>query len=111
LQRRRGYLDAKVQQAKDARGNLLLEKEDGDFTYRAGCTFFINPENKEIHWVIRTAGTIANNDELDRMRRYLTGDNLPKLNAFAINDPQSLGLSTKHSRDEPFALLHDQGEA
>jgi len=111
LQRRRGYLDPKVQQTKDAPGTVLSAEENGDFTYRAGCTFFINPENKEIHWVIRTAGTIASDDELDRMRRYLTGDHLPNVNQFAINDPQSLGLSAKHGRDEPFALLHDQSEA
>jgi hypothetical protein len=110
LQRRRGYLDPNVQKAKDTTGTILPEEENGDFIYRAGCTFFINPGNKEIHWVIRTAGTIASNDELDRMRGYLTGDNLPNVNEFAINDPQSLGLSTSHVRDEPFALLHDQSE-
>jgi hypothetical protein len=111
LQRRRGYLDPQIQAAKDASFMPLDEDDQGDFTYRAGCTFFINPENKEIHWVIRTAGTIANNDELERMRAYLTGDNLPCANEFAINDPKSLGLSTVHGRDEPFALLHDQPEA
>jgi len=111
LQRRRGYLDPAIQAEKDTSPMPLDEDDQGDFTFRAGCTFFINPENKEIHWVIRTAGIISSNDELDRMRAYLTGDNLPCANEFAINDPKSLGLSTRHGRDEPFALLHDQAEA
>lgn len=88
----------------------LDRNELGDFTYRAGCTFFVNPETKEIRWVVRTAGTITDDRELERMRRYLTGDHLPNLNEFAISDPGSLGLSLKEGRDEPFALLHDHVE-
>lgn len=110
LQRRKGYLDPKEQERKDKSRTRLHRDETGDFTYRAGCTFMINPETKEIRWVIRTAGTISDNDELDRMRRYLKGDHLPNRNEFAINDPRSLGLASGAGRDEPFALLHEHPE-
>ena len=99
-----------MQELKDKPGSKLSKNEDGDFTYRAGCTFMINPKTKEIRWVIRTAGTIIDDDELDRMRRYLKGDHLPNRNEFAINDPRSLGLASGAGRDEPFALLHEHGE-
>lgn len=108
LQRRRGYLDPIEQEAMDAPGMTHGSDETGDFTYRAGCTFLINPENKEIRWVMRTAGTINDNGEMDRMRRYLNGGNLPNRNEFAVSDPETMGLqSGSQGRDEPFALLHD----
>lgn len=112
LQRRRGYLDPNKQAKMDRLREKQLDREEhGDFIYRAGCTFFVNPETKEIRWVIRTAGTVADDGELERMRSYLTGEQLPNLNEFAISDPGSLGLTLGESRDEPFALLHNQGEA
>tara|TARA_R110000751_G_scaffold288076_4_gene393297 strand:- start:152449 stop:154674 length:2226 start_codon:yes stop_codon:yes gene_type:complete len=110
LQRRRGYLDPEKQKKMDRTRKPLSRDEHGDFTYRAGCTFLINPENKEIRWVMRTAGTIVADSELERMRRYLTGDNLPNLNEFAITSPATMGLASTTMRDEPFALLHDQHE-
>jgi hypothetical protein len=110
LQRRRGYLDPEKQKKMDKSKKRLARDMDGDFTYRAGCTFLINPENKEIRWVMRTAGTITDDNELERMRSYLTGDDLPNLNEFAITDPGSMGLATSTGRAEPFALLHDQIE-
>ena len=53
-----------------------------DFKYRAGCTLLIDPEEMQIRRVIRTPGTVADDDELDRMRRYLL-DGLTPPNAFA----------------------------
>jgi hypothetical protein len=94
----------------DAPGMSHGSDVNGDFTYRAGCTFLINPENKEIRWVMRTAGTIKDDSELDRMRRYLGGGRLPNRNEFAVSDPETMGLqSGSRGRDEPFALLHDLG--
>lgn len=111
LQRRRGYLDPQIQKTMDAPGTTHERDETGDFIYRAGCTFLINPENKEIRWVMRTAGTINDDNELERMRTYLTGNQLPNRNEFAVSDPQTLGLrSGGEGRDEPFALLHDSAE-
>lgn len=109
LQRRRGYLDFKKQHQMDAPGSRHERSVSGDFTYRAGCTFLINPENKDIRRVIRTAGIITDDNELERMRRYLTGESLPNRNEFAITNPRSMGLTSGRGRDEPFALLH--GEA
>ena len=110
LQRRRGYLDPIRQQKMDQPGTHHNKDEKGDFTFRAGCTFLINPENKEIRWVMRTAGTITEDIELDRMRSYLTDEKLPNRNEFAITDPSSLGLAPAQGRREPFALLHDHEE-
>jgi hypothetical protein len=95
-QRRRGYFDRKRQEQADATGNV---SDDGDFVYRAGCTLLMNPVTMEVRRVIRTPGDIADNDELERMRRFLTEGGLEPGNAFDI------ARNTLNAR-EPFALLH-----
>lgn len=109
LQRRRGYLESKKQREEDEGKGKMKYDVHGDFTYRAGCTLFINPATKDIHWVIRTAGDIANNDELDRMRRYIQGEHVPLANAFASTDPVSLGLAGDRPGRDQFARLHLSG--
>jgi hypothetical protein len=52
-----------------------------DFKYRAGCTLRIDPEKTQIRRVIRTPGTVADDGELERMRRYLL-DGFAPPNAF-----------------------------
>jgi hypothetical protein len=58
----------------------------------------------EIRRVIRTPGTVANDDELDRMRRYLL-DGLTPPDAFQ-------GIAGRFGGNtEPFAFLHShEGE-
>jgi len=107
LQKRRGYLDPEDQRKRDSGAKKISRRDEGDFIYRAGCTFFINPQNREFRWVIRTAGTIADDAELERMRKYLTGESMPTHNEFAIMDPAMLGLAGGKDRREPFAMLHD----
>jgi hypothetical protein len=101
-QRRRGYFDPAVQKQKDAPGSPE-PADSGDFKYRAGCTLLINPVTMEVRRVIRTPGTIADDRQLERVRRFLTEGGLEPANAFY------------RARDivnarEPFALLHRAGE-
>jgi hypothetical protein len=107
-QRRAGYFDKAKQQAKDRQPGPW--DDHADFKYRAGCTLLIDPENTKIRRVIRTPGTVADDNELDRMRRYLLGGLTPP-NAFdgiasRFGDHARFGETV-----EPFALLHSQGGA
>ena len=103
LQRRRGYVDPAAQADRDS-GHVEMEAKDfGDFRYRAGCTVLIDPANKRIRRVIRTAGTIIDDKALNRQRAFLRGEQLVPTNAFDKPGPQ---LDTK----EPFALLHKYGD-
>jgi hypothetical protein len=100
-QRRRGYFDPTKQEAKDK--GPASPSDDGDFRFRAGCTLLIDPQTMTVRRVIKTAGDIADNDELKRVRRFLTGDLEPG-NAF---DRARAAMTAR----EPFALLHRDGEA
>lgn len=102
-QRRRGYFDPDEQKKKDAPGTVFQPGDNGDFRYRAGCTLLIDAVSMEVRRVIRTAGTIADNAQLERMRRFLTEGGLEPPNAF------DLARASLHAR-EPFALLHRHGE-
>ncbi|WP_292226805.1 hypothetical protein [Mesorhizobium sp.] len=101
-QRRHGYFDAAEQKRMDRRGNTKFVRP-GDFSYRAGCTLIINPSDLSVRRVIKTAGTIADDKELGRIRSYL-GGGLEPANAF---DSARQLLKAR----EPFALLHRDGEA
>jgi hypothetical protein len=107
-QRRRGYFDPQEQERVDAGRGPLPAGEHGDFTYRAGCTILIDPSTQEVRRVIRTDGTIADGEALDRVRRYVTGEAAVTGNAF----DSGLVLSRLRSsgRGEPFALLHQEME-
>ncbi|HEX2188537.1 MAG TPA: hypothetical protein VHG51_06535 [Longimicrobiaceae bacterium] len=100
-QRRRGYFDEKRQAEMDAPG--AVQVDDGDFRYRAGCTLLINPTTMEVRRVIRTPGTVADDAQLARVRRFLTGGGLEPGNAFEF---ARLAMGAC----EPFALLHRDGE-
>jgi hypothetical protein len=102
-QRRRGYFDPDKQKKMDSVGANLGNQDSYDFVYRAGCTLLINPGNKEVRRVILTAGTIADDSQLERVRRFLVEGGLEPGNAFEI------ARKTLHAR-EPFALLHRDGE-
>ena len=95
---RAGFLDKKKQEHMDSQP-FAWNDPDRDFKYRAGCTLLIDPEQMEIRRVIRTPGNVADENELDRMRRYLL-DGLSPPNAFAGVAERLEGSS------EPFAFLH-----
>ena len=61
--------------------------------------------------VIRTPGTIADDDELDRVRRFLLGERRHRGNAFDAGLAPSLRRRDDDARDEPFALLHQLEES
>lgn len=104
LQRRRGYMDEKLQAQRDI--GPIDPKDRGDFTYRAGCTLLIDPAKRIIRRVIKTPGGIAGDRgdaALKAQRRYLSGEHAEPLNAFYSDAP--------HPRErERFALLHRRGE-
>lgn len=100
-QRRRGYFDPQKQKDID-QGNINVPSRH-DFIYRAGCTLIINPAAMEVRRVIRTPGTIADNEQLERMRKYLVGGAAAAANAFETK-------ASGYHADEPFALLHSEVE-
>jgi hypothetical protein len=102
-QGRAGYFDKEIQKVKDQTPNAD-DDPDRDFKYRAGCTLLIDPQEMQIRRVIRTPGTVADEDELDRMRNYLL-EGLAPPNAFA---PVSERFAASA---EPFAFLHSHGSA
>lgn len=95
---RAGFFDKEKQKDKDATPGAWADAER-DFKYRAGCTLLIDPAGTQIRRVIRTPGTVDNEDELDRMRHYLLNGLSPP-NAF---EPTAARFSASA---EPFALLH-----
>ncbi|TMU57490.1 hypothetical protein [Flagellimonas algicola] len=103
-QRRRGYFDPLVQEEKDKNG--VTPGEDGDFTYRAGCTIIINPTSQEIRRIIRTPDTIRSNQELNRLRDFIMGDDGVVGNSFNAG----FVAQNESHRDEPFYMLHKQTE-
>jgi hypothetical protein len=101
-QRRDGYFDAGIQQQMDAGGQ---ERIPPDFIYRAGTTIVIDPATREVRRVIRTPGTIADDREMERVRRFRMGEHEGG-NAFDGGLWRSLRFERDDDRDEPFALLH-----
>jgi hypothetical protein len=100
---RAGFFDKEIQKARDQRPGAFNDA-DRDFKYRAGCTLLIDPEEMQIRRVIRTPGTVADEDELDRMRDYLLGGLTPP-DAFApVTDRFAANA-------EPFAFLHSHDGA
>jgi hypothetical protein len=101
-QRRDGYFDETEQATIDTPGRGRRRKPD--FSYRAGATILIDPSTSEVRRVIRTPGTILDNDELGRVRRFLLGgggyDN-------AFDGGLALSLRDPDRRREPFAMLHE----
>jgi hypothetical protein len=60
--------------------------------------------------VIRTPGTIADNAELARVRRFLVGGDDTSGNAFDGGMGVSLRDRPAGGREEPFALIHQLEE-
>jgi len=98
---RAGFFDKDKQKTRDQLPDAFNDPER-DFKYRAGCTLLIDPQEMQIRRVIRTPGTVADEDELNRMRDYLLGGLTPP-NAFA---PVTGRFA---ANAEPFAFLHSHG--
>lgn len=109
-QRRRGYFDPAEQKSKDASSTPLPDDEEGDFVYRSGCTVHVDTATQAIRRIIRTPGTIADNAELERMRRFVSGETGASGNAFDVGLRRSRRLAFAGTRREPFAMLHQQQE-
>jgi hypothetical protein len=101
-QRRRGYYDAARQREMDKSETVFAEEDRGDFIYRAGCTLLLDPIAMKVRRVIRTPGSIDDDAQLERVRRFKT-EGLEPPNAF---DSASTALDTA----EPFAMLHKSQE-
>ena len=109
-QRRRGYFDRSLQRRMDDRDNPPPRLDPPDFIHRAGCTVLIDPRTAEVRWIIRTHGTIVDEGELDRVRRFLQGESGVVGNAFDAGLRESLTQDSPYTRQEPFALLHQLAE-
>ncbi len=109
-QRRRGYYSAEVQDEVDE-GKRKPPK--ADFVFRGGCTLLINPDTAEVRYCIYKR--IQSKNRLDRMRRYLLGQEGPPLSATYFGDARQVyfeqltalpGESAQDLPAEPLALLH-----
>jgi len=110
-QQRWGYFDPKVQAKMDGvKPGSRTRLKKPDFIFRAGCTALVDSRTSEVRRVMQTPGTVADPDELNRVRRYLTGEGDIVGNAFDANLPESLSLGERRLRDEPFAFLHQLEE-
>lgn len=105
-QRRDGYFDLEVQKQMDAAG---ATGGLPDFIYRAGATIVIDPATREVRRIIRTAGTVIDDFEMDRVRRFRMGQH-DGGNAFDGGIGVSLQMAGPRDRNEPFALLHAEEE-
>ncbi len=106
-QRRHGYFDPEVQRKMDDRSVPPGSNAPApDFIFRAGCTVLIDPVTASVRRVIHTAGTIADDGHLERVRSFLVGETGASGNSFDAGLPGSLGISGFNIRNEPFALLH-----
>jgi len=110
-QRRRGYFDPAEQLQKDGGNAQLTESDRPDFKFRAGCTIVIDTTKGTFRHIIRTPGNVGDDDELERVRQFLTGDAGAKSNAFDGVRMRSLRDPTLRQLDEPFAMLHRHVEA
>ncbi|HKV12824.1 MAG TPA: hypothetical protein VJ725_32065 [Thermoanaerobaculia bacterium] len=104
-QRRRGYFDPAVQEKVD-QGNAEIDPTiREDFRFRRGCTLIIDPVRQQVRYAISTRKNVANNQELDRVRRFL------KREAEEIENPFYRPSSTSDFGGEPFAALHRRTRA
>ena len=109
-QRRRGYFDPDVQKEQDTRNLPSAKRKDADFWFRTGCTAIVDLTSGELRWIARTHGTISNDDELERVRKYRTGGVGVVGNAFDSGLQQSLRFVDQDARNEPFAVVHQLEE-
>jgi hypothetical protein len=109
-QRRAGYFDPATQATVDAGPPAAGDPPPPDFMFRTGCTVLIDPRTADVRRVIRTAGTITDTPELNRVRDFLTGRQGVVGNSFDAGIAESLADPYRSTRHEPFALLHQLEE-
>jgi len=109
-QRRAGYFDPEKQRQMDLPEMRGKHIEKPDFWYRAGATIIIDPATRDVRRVMCTPGTIADDTELNRVRRFLLGEGGGSGNAFDGGSARSLRDRDPAAREEPFALLHQHEE-
>jgi hypothetical protein len=98
-QRRRGCFNPNDQKALDNMG-MNAKLPPGDFRFRRGCTLIIDPIKQEVRYAISTRGNVADNEELDRVRRFITGEAEEVENPFYGSAP-SVDVDGEH-----FAAVH-----
>ncbi len=96
-QRRRGYFDPEVQKAVDEGDGKI---ESPDFRFRRGCTLILDPARQCVRYAISTRGDVADNQELDRVRRFLQGEE------GAIDNPFYGAAPAVDLDGEHFAAVH-----
>jgi len=79
---RHGFYEPKVQDGVDTGRRRLKPRARPDFKFRRGCTVLISPSDMCVRYVMRTAGTVADDQELKRVREFLTRENPAPGNAF-----------------------------
>jgi hypothetical protein len=107
-QRRRGYLDAALQEKADRAlaepGSRKARGPRPDFQMRGGCTLLINSETGKVRYCIRKS--IASATRLARMREY-AGGALALASSLRATYLGSDRREVDRARQrEPFALLH-----
>ena len=96
-QRRRGYLEPEKQETAD-RGEIAADDE-GDFTFRGGCTLIVDAESGRVRYAI--SKSLLSSRRLERTRRF-----------FATKERRQEGslratyFGAASSPAEPFAVLH-----
>ncbi len=99
-QRRRGYFDPQTQREVDSGKRKIKRGESGDFRFRRGCTLIIDTATHRIRYAISNSGDVSDNSELERVRRFLTGEGSDPQNAFVSHRPFD------DPDEEEFAALH-----
>ena len=79
---RHGFHDPKDQEEVDSGKRVMSPNERPDFKFRRGCTILIDPSDMTVRYVMRTAGTVADDNELERVRDFLTQEDPSPRNAF-----------------------------
>jgi len=110
-QRRRGYLDPKLQEEQDGRKGGW---DTADFIFRGGATLLIDLESGEVRYCVHKRIGPEADDRLRRQRRFLTEPPHRSLQASYFSDPrktcfENMAQAIEENRPfeiEPFALLH-----
>jgi hypothetical protein len=109
-QRRRGYYSVKIQDEVDAGKR---KPPPADFIFRGGCTLLVDPDTAKVRYCVFKR--IRSKARLDRMRRYLLGQEGPPLSATYFGDARQVYFRQlvaqaraggRGQAAEPLALLH-----